>query len=194
MTLHHPDFTFMKQYRATMAQKTCLHLLKLSPLKLLKRWEKKERLISSSSHVNGWVMMIVDLRGVCTLLLAVDWWTYREWKRTGCLESALIRCGVAIWRSAMWECVKGQRCCHGDRLQWSVLKVGVTECESAYPTSTLIFTASGQRDNIWPAVGAWEQLPPFHSSEARACKGSRLEKQRVAWGFQAYWEDGLDLA
>ncbi len=63
-------------------------------------------------------------------------------------ERELVRCGVAVRCSALWECVEVQWCCHGDKLRRSVLEVGVTECKSAYPTSTLIFTARATRPHL----------------------------------------------
>lgn len=91
---------------------------------------------------------------------------------------ALVRCGVTVWCSALWECVEVQWCCHGDKLRRSVLEVGVTECKLAYPTSTLIFTARATRHltrgrclRATPTL-SWQRGP--HAKEAVSRSGERL--------------------
>lgn len=39
-------------------------------------------------------------------------------------------------------------CFHGDKLRRSVLETGVTECDSTYSNSTLIFTARATRQHL----------------------------------------------
>jgi len=131
-------------------------------------------------------------------VLISPWWLWRladqgkqgEWvllyKHPERERETESRCGVTVRCSALWECVEVQWCCHGDKLRRSVLEVGVTECKSAHPTSTLIFTARATRQHL---TRAGEQLPPFDGGEARACRGSRVENRRAAQGFQARWEE-----
>lgn len=60
----------------------------------------------------------------------------------------IARCDVAVQCSALWECVEVLWCFHGDELRRSVLETGVTECDSTYSTSTLIFTARATRQHL----------------------------------------------
>lgn len=56
-------------------------------------------------------------------------------------ERTVVRCGVAVWRSALWDMLRCNGVAMVTRFRQSVLAVGVTECKSAYATSALIFTA-----------------------------------------------------
>lgn len=81
----------------------------------------------------------------------------------------MVSCGAVHYGN----CVEVQWCYHGDELRRSVLEVGVTECESAYPNSTLIFTARAMRQHLTPS-----QFPHFHSIEVwvDACSFEKMRE------------------
>lgn len=108
--------------------------------------------------------------------------THREKER----NRALVRCGVTVRCSALWERVEVQWCCHGDKLRRSVLEVGVTECKSAYPTSTLIFTARATRQHLTRSrcLRATPTLS-WQRGEARACKGRCFREAESGSGISS---------
>lgn len=107
------------------------------------------RLMRRRNNVVRWTVRWWRIRSLCACGRAKRDWRMRKNKGRGSYctstqierERTLVRCGVAVRRSALWDMLRCNGVAMVTRFRQSVLAVGVTECKSAYATSALIFTA-----------------------------------------------------
>lgn len=202
-SLHHPDCVERKYCGMWQWGKEQVYTFSGTQYQLMRRWKNKsdrEAWVTSwSSQVNDWLFDLkrVSCQSFCIYWLTAGWDRGGRGRRPRCTgihrERRERLSGVVSLRGAVHcgNCVEVQWCCHGDELRRSVLEVGVTECESAYSTSTLIFTARATRQHLtrsrclratptlswqWGAGGCM-QRKPFRESDREWLRDCQAQEE-----------------
>lgn len=97
---------------------------------------------------------------------------------------ALVRCGVTVRCSALWECVEVQWCCHGDKLS-----LGSRSKRMQISLPYLYSNLHCQGNETFDPRSVLESNSHPFMAVRPACKGSLFKKRRAARGFQAREEE-----